>query len=146
MEASKLCPFSWEAVNSNLIVLGLTHRESTQLIVSIEVFLYARSVLLNRVYRIPKCISNQNQSIHLRKGIQRAYHFDLGSFFNSNKYDCEKIDSTYFLSYFPWQNKLTILSRAKPTRKLRNCTFLLRNYLYKRYSCILLITKSDCSS
>ena len=59
-------------------------------------------------------IPNQNQGIHLRKGIQKVYCFDLGSFFNSVKYDCEKINSTYFLSYFPWQIKLEILCNAKP--------------------------------
>ena len=76
------------------------------------------AVLLNQVYLIPKCISNQNHGILLRKSMRRVYRFELGSFFKCIKYDCEKIDSTYFLSYFPWQIKLTLLSSAKPTCKL----------------------------
>ena len=82
------------------------------------------SVFLNRVYRVPRCIWNQNQGIQLRKGIQRIYLFDWGFFLNSIKNDCKKNDSTYFLLYFPWQIKLTISRSAKATCKLRNCTFL----------------------
>ena len=33
-------------------------------------------------------------------GIPTVYRFDLDSFFNSIKYDCKKIDSTYFYHIF----------------------------------------------
>ena len=38
-------------------------------------FLYA--VLINQVYRIPKCISNQNQDIQLRKDKKRVQYTAL---------------------------------------------------------------------
>ena len=53
---------------------------------------YNRTVLLNRVYRIPKCISNQNQGVHLRNGMRRVHRISLCCFFYSIKYffhDCE---------------------------------------------------------
>ena len=104
--------------------------------------------LLNRVYRIPKRISNLNQGIQPRKGMRRVYRFDLGSFCYLIKYDCKKLDSTYYLSYFPRQIKLTILSSAKPTCKLRNYTFFAKLTTNTNNAVVtyLLIAKRDCSS
>ena len=59
------------------------------------------------------------------KGYAKGIPLRFELLFNSSKYVCEKIDSPYFTSYFPWQIELTILHSAKPTGKLQNCTFLL---------------------
>ena len=75
----------------------------------------------------PALISNQNQSIQLRKSIQRVYRCDLGSFFNSFKCDVEKINLTYFLFYFPWQIKFALLPLtdvcAAPFQFIQNTVF-----------------------